>query len=69
MTDWFAKLTGFEEESPDQVRSLLRLEGTRLRSAVNDAAFECGRLEMPTLGELRERLAASGAAGGTLRVS
>ena len=50
---WFRDLTGFDEESPEQVRSLLRLEGTRLQSTVNNRSFEAGVLETPRLSELR----------------
>lgn len=69
MTDWFSHLTGFHERSPDHVRANLTLEGTRLHSKVNGAAFDCGALEVPTLAELRGRVAASGNPRGTLRVS
>jgi len=49
---WFEKLTGIDEESPEQVRRML---------SVDDDCIVCpdgkriafGRLEMPTLGELR----------------
>ena len=50
---WFASTMGFVEESPEQVRSLLRLEGTTLHSTVNGARIGCGRLSVPSLHELR----------------
>lgn len=51
---WFTKLTGFKEESPEQVRENIELQGETLTSLVNGRSFQCGRLEIPTLAELRE---------------
>ena len=53
---WFEKLTGFREESPDQVRNHLVLEGTRITSTVNGRSMEAGVLDIPTLSELRSLL-------------
>ncbi len=53
---WFERLTGFAEESPQQVRANLSLEGTTLKSRVNARAWTCGELETPLLAELRERV-------------
>lgn len=53
---WFEELTGFAEESPEQVRANLAVEGGALRSLVNGREFVCGELETPSLGELRERV-------------
>jgi hypothetical protein len=50
---WFQQLTGFEEQSPEQVRQNLRLEGTSLTSTVNGRRFQAGHLEIPALNELR----------------
>ena len=50
---WFEQLTGFKEESPDQVRANLYVEGESLISRVNNAAFSYGRLDQPSLEELR----------------
>ena len=50
---WFEQLTGFKEESPDQVRANLYVEGEYLISRVNNAAFSYGRLDQPSLEELR----------------
>ena len=63
---WFEKLTGFREVSPDQVRAQIRLEGDRLTSLVNGRTFTHGRLETPSLGELREQAARGGHATGRL---
>ena len=50
---WFEDLTGFTEESPEQVRSDLVLNGNTITSSVNGSKFICGRLQTPTLAELR----------------
>ena len=55
-TDWFKKLFGFEERSPEQVRTHLEVDGTLLRSHVNGARYQIGVLETPSLGELRARV-------------
>ena len=53
---WFDKLTGFYEESPEQVRKNLSVEGTVLRSRINGKAYNYGKLGIPSLAELRERV-------------
>ncbi|MDB4494392.1 hypothetical protein N9222_01240 [Pseudomonadales bacterium] len=50
---WFRDLFGFKEESPAQVRRHLVLEDSQLRSLVNEKSYDCGRLNTPTLEELR----------------
>ena len=55
MGDWFEKMLGFAERSPGQLHERLTLEGTRVRSPVNGEGYECGRLEIATLQELRQR--------------
>ena len=59
---WFERLTGFKETSPQQVRAHLRVEGETLISAVNGRSYLHGRLETPSLGELRQRVMASASA-------
>lgn len=51
---WFEKLTGFKEINPEQVRELIKLDGLFLTSKVNDKTYRHGRLEIPTLAELRQ---------------
>jgi len=51
---WFEQLTGFKEESPEQVRRNLRIEGDSFVSAVNNKRFSFGELEISTLAHLRE---------------
>jgi hypothetical protein len=53
---WFEVLTGFREESPDQVRRHLSVDGTKLTSHVNHRDYQCGVLEIPFLAELRRRV-------------
>lgn len=52
---WFEKLMGFAERSPEQVRSMIAVEGNRLTSKVDGRSFYWGRLETPSLAELRAR--------------
>jgi len=52
---WFEQLTGFKEESPDKVRSNIKIQGNELVSLVNSQRFSFGKLEIPTLLELKER--------------
>ena len=54
--DWFERLTGFSEESPQQVRHNLVFEDKMMRSLVNHKTFTAGKLETPSLGELRQRI-------------
>jgi hypothetical protein len=65
---WFETLTGFAEESPQQVRENITVEGNALRSHVNGRVLICGELETPSLAELRERVHASGHMVGKLSV-
>lgn len=53
---WFEKLTGFAETSADAVRAKVRVDGETLTSLANGKAYTCGRLETPSLGELRGRV-------------
>lgn len=53
---WFKKLTGIDEESPDQVRRELSLDGDCIVSPIGKRlAF--GRLETPKLSEIRRAVA------------
>lgn len=57
---WFEKLTGFPEKSPAFVRENLRIDGNRLLSEVNGRTMIWGRLETPSLTELREQVRSLG---------
>ena len=63
---WFETLTGFRESSPQQVREHITLDGETLISHVNGRVMVCGRLETPSLGDLRTRVQAEGRADGKL---
>ena len=52
---WFEELIGFPETSPLAVREQISVEGEWLTSHGNGRALACGRLETPSLAELRER--------------
>ena len=66
--NWFEKLTGFREESPQQVRNNFMVDEEQLRSLVNNKTLTCGRLEMPSLGKLREKVQKSQPKTGKLSV-
>jgi hypothetical protein len=53
---WFENLTGFREETPQQVRKNITVNGELLRSLVNGREFICGSLETPSLADLRARV-------------
>jgi hypothetical protein len=66
---WFEQLTGFREMDYDATRAQLRVEGDRLHSLANGRSWQIGRLETPSLAELRERAApVLAATRGNLRV-
>jgi hypothetical protein len=65
---WFETLTGFPEESPQQVRENITVEGQTLRSRANGKVFVYGQLETTTLAELRERVRAGGPKSGKISV-
>jgi len=65
---WFEKLTGFVEESPEQVRRNITVDGVELKSHVNGKRLICGELETPSLAELRERVRSDAHNTGTTSV-
>jgi hypothetical protein len=65
---WFEILTGFPEESPQQVRANITVDGSALKSHVNGKVLVCGELETPSLAELRERVHSSGHKVGKISV-
>ena len=50
---WFEVLTGFSEQSADDVRSRLRLDGTRFTSVANNQTFDAGSFATLSLSDLR----------------
>jgi hypothetical protein len=65
---WFETLTGFPEESPQQVRANLTVGGNTMKSLVNGKVLTCGELETPSLAELTERVRSSRYKTGKLSV-
>ena len=56
---WFETLTGFHEQSPEQVRNNISVDAEVMKSYVNGKEFVYGILEIPTLAELRNRVHSS----------
>ncbi len=52
--DWFEKLTGFKEQSPNQVRANLHIKKNKLKSLVNKKEYIFGTLEIASLASLRK---------------
>ncbi len=52
---WFEQLTGFKEESPENVRNNIKINGSEFVSLVNSRKFSFGKLEIPTLSELKKQ--------------
>jgi hypothetical protein len=67
--DWFEKLTAFRETDYHNTRAKFKVEGTRLRSLVNDKDYGIGDLELVPLQSLRERVKTAGGLTGRLKVS
>ena len=67
--DWFSRLTGFNEGPYSTTRELLEANGSTLRSKVNDRSVCIGQFEMPSLADLRLRVAQGTGASGPNRVS
>ena len=66
--DWFERLTGFREDSPEGVRERLFVEGPWMASMVNGRRWRYGTLEIPTLERLRTRVRNLHRRPGALRV-
>lgn len=65
---WFETLTGFHEESPEQVHENMSVDGNVLRSRINDKEYVCGVLDTPSLAELRDRVNQGESNSGRLSV-
>jgi len=65
---WFEALTGFRETFPGEVRKNIAMDGDTLTSNVNGRTMVCGRLEIPSLAELRERVQSGPFCGGKISV-
>jgi hypothetical protein len=66
---WFKKLIGFKEESHKQVQSNISIKDGVMTSLVNGKSYNCGRLEIPTLAELREQANTSYTGEVKIRIS
>ncbi len=64
---WFQRLTGIEEQSPDQVRSQLSIDGDQI-VCPDGARIAFGQLEIEKLGALRSRVEAIPSPAGRLRL-
>ena len=53
--NWFERLFGFTESDPTAVYSELEVEGNTLRSKLRGTEWTCGKLEIPSLADLRSR--------------
>ena len=65
---WFESLTGFREQSPEQVREFISCNGNKLKSHFNGKEFACGKLEMPSLENLRALVRACDIPPGVLSI-
>lgn len=65
---WFEDLTGFVEESPEQVRANLEVNGNRLTSRVNGQSFIYGQLQTPSLAELRAMVPKTRLPSGPIKI-
>ena len=65
---WFEELMGFVEDSPQQVREHIDLDGSEMTSRVNGEVFVCGVLETPSLGELRRRVQSNSEVAGRISI-
>ncbi len=66
--NWFERLTGFREETPQQVRANLAVNDGTLTSRINGQTWKYGLLETPSLGELRRRALLAAAPTGRISV-
>lgn len=65
---WFEKLVGFSEFMRAEVQSKIRVDDCFMMLSANGQKFSCGRLETPTLAELRARVAAVNTFPGEISV-
>ena len=67
--DWFSRLTGFNEGPYTTTKELLQVDGPTLRSKVHGRSFCIGQFDMPSLADLRLRVAQGTGATGSNRMS
>jgi hypothetical protein len=66
---WFQQLTGIKETSPNQVRAQLELCDNSILSKANGAKLIFGKLETPTLAELRSHVNKLNLRKGKLKIT
>jgi hypothetical protein len=66
---WFEKLVGFKENNPKQVRENIEIVDNKLISKINDNEFVFGKLEIPSLEELRNQSDLIGKYNSQIKVS
>ena len=68
--NWFERLFGFTESSRSMVNSELEVKGNSLRSKLRGTEWTCGKLEIPSLADLRsQHNALQLATGSQIKVS
>jgi hypothetical protein len=67
--DWFERITGFAELPYEETQNNISLEDGRLLSQHTDRTWAVGRLETPSLAELRQRVDQLATPAGNTRVS
>jgi len=66
---WFEKLVGFKENNPKQVRENIEIVDNKLISKINNREFIFGKLEIPSLEELRKQVDLIGKYNSQIKVS
>jgi hypothetical protein len=66
---WFEKLVGFKENNPKQVRENIEIVDNKLISKINNNEFVFGKLEIPSLEELRNQSDLIGKYNSQIKVS
>jgi hypothetical protein len=67
--NWFERLAGFVEKDYDETRGKLEVDGSRLRSRVNEKEYGIGKLELVSLQALRDRVRSEPLRQDRLRVT
>ncbi len=62
--NWFTRVAGFNEGTYASTRARFEVRGTILHSKANDRSYGIGEFEMPSLNDLRARVAAGVGAEG-----
>lgn len=60
---WFEKLMGFPENSYEDVQRNIIVDGEKMTSIINGKTYRSGRLEIPSLENLRKEIDITGFKG------